>query len=211
MVGKLDAGGSWCGEVVYLYPGLRMALVGQYTGGHLRGGREAVLMGVAYDDYGLPVPQLQPVKGSRLLEYEQPGSIFPAKHCQVRCTEEGIVTPPAGAGPVGHAARVRGGQPGVRDGRGGALHQATHSQVAAHRITNLSSGALVCLFNGTRKRLYNMILRTRNPSMEEDLGSDYEISCDQAYNLDIPEKYISTKNYTATLAHKVGHCYCGTA
>ena len=77
--------------------------------------------------------------------------------------------------------------------------------MAARRIPNPSSGALVCLFNGTRKRLYNMILRARNPSMEEDVGSDYEICCDQAYSLDIPEKYISTKNYAATLGHKVGH------
>ena len=110
--------------MTYLYPGFTIGIVGQYQGGHLRAGREAVLVkhrisekillkrtnncllttwtqtGVKYGVHGLPIPQLTTVRGSRyhllqdssedytlcpcrLLEYEQPGSVTPAKHCQV--------------------------------------------------------------------------------------------------------------------------------
>jgi hypothetical protein len=60
MVGGVEGGRWWqqgravqcCGhcrwsgsEVVYLYPGLRLGLLGQYGEGHLKAGREAMLVG----------------------------------------------------------------------------------------------------------------------------------------------------------------------
>ena len=44
MVGDGYDGGKLSGDMSYLYPGFTLAIVGQYQGGHLRAGREAVLV-----------------------------------------------------------------------------------------------------------------------------------------------------------------------
>ena len=46
MVGERYEGGKICGDMTYLYPGFTLGIVGQYQGGHLRAGREAVLVGI---------------------------------------------------------------------------------------------------------------------------------------------------------------------
>ena len=74
--------------MVYLYPGLSLGLVGQYSGCHLRAAREAVLVGLSLDREGLPSLAMETVRGSRLLTYEQPGSITPAKNCTVGGTPD---------------------------------------------------------------------------------------------------------------------------
>ena len=73
---------------MYLYPGLELGLVGQFSGCHLRAAREAVLVGLQLGREGLPQPLMETVKGSRLLTYEQPGSITPAKNCMVGITPD---------------------------------------------------------------------------------------------------------------------------
>ena len=44
MVGDSYDGGKISGDMTYLYPGFTIGIVGQYQGGHLRAGREAVLV-----------------------------------------------------------------------------------------------------------------------------------------------------------------------
>ena len=44
MVGDTYDGGKFSGDTTYLYPGFTLGIVGQYQGGHLRAGREAVLV-----------------------------------------------------------------------------------------------------------------------------------------------------------------------
>ena len=60
---------------------------------------------------------------------------------------------------------------------------------------NISSGSLVCLFSGAKKRHF------RN----DHYGfSDYMIKVDETCSIDIPDYYIPTEHYSATLGHKVG-------
>ena len=44
LVGDGYDGGKLSGDMTYLYPGFTIGIVGQYQGGHLRAGREAVLV-----------------------------------------------------------------------------------------------------------------------------------------------------------------------
>ena len=54
---------------------------------------------------------------------------------------------------------------------------------------------MVAVFNGARKRHYKRV--------EFEEFSDYCIGVDSSLSLDIPEYFVNTKNYSATLAHKV--------
>ena len=121
MVGDSYDGGKISGDMTYLYPGFTIGIVGQYQGGHLRAGREAVLVkscgeknikiwildwskvwqswpsssGPDYSSWLQVHLKRNPTNENqecitsstlpafRLLEYEQPGSVTPAKHCQV--------------------------------------------------------------------------------------------------------------------------------
>jgi len=59
---------------------------------------------------------------------------------------------------------------------------------------DIAAGSLVCLFSGARKRHFRH---------ESHTFSDYCIKVDESCSIDIPDFYIATKQYCATLAHKV--------
>ena len=86
VVGRVDGRGLVDGPgVVYLYPGLWLAIVGSYAAGHLTAGREGFLAGTRPDpETGMPVPEVRLLQNSRRLTYEQPTSSSPGRDLMLR-------------------------------------------------------------------------------------------------------------------------------
>ena len=64
---------------------------------------------------------------------------------------------------------------------------------------NIRNGSLICLFSGAKKRHF------RNDMFQ---FSDYMIRVDETCSIDIPDYYIPTLHYSATLGHKVNSYKC---
>ena len=85
MIGETDAKGMFSGsDIIFLYPGYQLGLIGFYEKGKLKGARECLPMGLTLDNSGLPYPDIQILKNSRLLTYESPGAHIPAQNCNIR-------------------------------------------------------------------------------------------------------------------------------
>ena len=136
MVGDTDSQGRFTGsDVIYLYPGFGLAIVGSFEQGKMKNGRECVPVYVDYDDTGLPYPVVKVLKHSRLLEYESPGTHVPAKNCSLRDLWDvlHVYVAPSKVEFAGEGLFAR---------------------------RKIKKGSLVAVFNGSRKRQFRQSLVT---------------------------------------------------
>merc|ERR1711892_1621229 len=172
MVGEVDSEGRWDGEgVIYLYPGLTLAVIGRYEAGKLVVGREGVLIGLQMDRSGLIMPSIELVTG-RTIVYERPGAHHIADNIHMRELVESInvYVNISGIGNAGEGLFAK---------------------------TELKGGSLVSIFNGVRQRTHIRLLNTLESWSDYRVFLDSSVNIDipDCY---IPcRKYSSTLGHKA--------------
>ena len=130
MVGEVDSEGRWEGtDIVYLYPGLSLAVIGQYEKGKLLIGREGILKGLEKDSSGMIVPSIRLITG-RTISYESPGAHHIASNLHQRelmeCMNVYVDT-----------------------------SKITNAGEGLFAKTEIKKGSLVSIFNGVRQRIHS--------------------------------------------------------
>ncbi|XP_023332051.1 uncharacterized protein LOC111704142 isoform X2 [Eurytemora carolleeae] len=84
MFGTINKNGKFEGhDILYLYPGYRICINGEYTEGKLKSGYECILKKLKINN-GMPRPEIWKLRNTRTLSYEFPGTHCPAKNLHLR-------------------------------------------------------------------------------------------------------------------------------
>ena len=174
-LGCLDSRDKLSGEVVFLYPCLQTAIVGQYKAGKLISGHYRTISRASVQD-GFISLEFEPGLGREVL-YDPPSCFSISRRpLETDLYEERTVR-------VAESS-----VPGAGEG------------LFARR--RLSSGDLVCLFSGSK--IYKDNTR-RSLQFGDEEWSDFRITLDKSVDLDIGPEYRSCHQYRATLGHKACH------
>jgi len=200
LVGQVDHRGAFTGEnVAFLYQDLSTALVGEFTDGQMVSAREAKLQGLTCRD-GILVPDWGGWRGEVEYSYEPPSPRFP--------TARPLTPDPLDSRYI----KVLPSKVGTEAGEG------------VFARTALAKATTVCLYSGltmTREDYltdYSSKLRRDYGEMEGEGPPLHQQAWQNGHQIerlglaiDVPANLISTKNYTATLGHKVNHAFAPAA
>ena len=185
LVGRQDGRGEYTGSgIAFLYPDLSTAIVGEFCRGVLVRGMAATVTNTALED-GLLVPSFTTLPGKEF-------SYWPSTLQDVVC-------------PLHQADPYESRQVEV------AVSRLEDSGEGLYARTHLPASTIVAFYNG---------IRVPQGAANPHKGYGYCIFVDWGKQLpfpfpwvkegemiDIPEKYQSTRDYSATLAHKANHTF----
>lgn len=178
-IGDMDEKQRYQGNVIYLYPNLTKAIIGEYKNGRLVEGHYAKLINAFMgDEIGFPTLEFT-TTGTQSIKYDP--STF------LRISRTPLVKDEYETETVY-----------VKDSR---IPFAGEGLYAARTI---GEGELVCLFNGYRITKNNC---KRSIMYGDEDWSDFRLTLDKCTDLDIPEDSQNTKDYCATLGHKACHSF----
>jgi len=178
-LGKMDESEQLYGRVVFLYPSLEKAIIGQFKSGKMvSGGYADLQQAFLGNQVGFPTLvfnddirgdlKFDPSTFMRISRTPQLADEYESEMVYVKQSR----IPYAGEGL--YAAR------------------------------DIEEGQLVCLFNGNRIAKVN----NKSCIKWGDEGwSDFRLTLDKSTDLDIPEESQTTNNYCATLGHKACHSF----
>jgi len=180
-LGQMDEQDRLTGNVVFLYPTLTKAIIGDYKNGQLVQGSYATLTNAFMSDQvGFPELVFDEERRDQL-RYD-PSTFMRISRSPTQRDEyesETVYVKPS---------RI----PFAGEG--------------LYALRHLDPGDLVCLFNGNKITKSNNRKCIR---FGDEEWSDFRLTLDKSTDLDIPEESQNTEHYSATLGHKACHSFWG--
>jgi len=178
LVGNVDEFGQFSGmDIGFIYPDLKTALYGEFCEGKLVSARPAVVVHAQLQEDSVLVPSFQ-ITSEKIYK-------------RWISTEENIACPPHLADPY-ESSLVQVKQSGM-DGAGEGLFAKV----------DIPEGVIVAYYNGLR---FNAGDRMKEDETGYAIFVEHNARVDKhAKHMDIPSRYHSSQDYSATLAHKLNH------